>query len=264
MNAIWLSILFAFALSPLGGVARSDEGTPKNATSSGAATLPGDGVGGKSEFVLRLGNESNEPDGIFGPFTYGLRASHTFGNGLSFEAGYVLLHEPGTGTEISVLDEAQLTVGSPEASILDQRFLLAATAWKNRMIDLETSLKGIELTWKSPVSVTLGGYLGSASREGFTDDFAAYQIAASASLGPIQFSAGHIRGKMGNGTYRKSALELATDVLTDTSLPTTFTVSLENRYFDFGSGGAVSDPADRWIFVAGVELHFDKLLLRAR
>ena len=49
-----------------------------------------------SNLTIRLANESNKPDGVFGPTTYGIRASHSFENEVTIEAAFMRLHEPGS------------------------------------------------------------------------------------------------------------------------------------------------------------------------
>lgn len=233
---------------------------PTTPTSEGAATIPDQTDNSHSEVLLRLGNESNPVDGIFGPFTYGARGSHTFVNQMAFEAGYIRLHEPKTPAFTSVLDEAQFTFRLPEAHFISQQVVVGATAWKNRMIDMYTNVGGLELTRVDKITLQLGAYLGSATREEISGRFIGGQAAITSSLGPVEVGAAFMGGKIGdNGSYRKVAVEGSTE-LTHGKLPLALTLSVEERFFDFGDGRAASEPADEYIYIAGLEFHFEKVL----
>lgn len=209
----------------------------------------------QSELILRIGNESNPVDGVFGPLTYGLLGSHTFENQFTIEATYIRLHEPGTPTFVSVLDEAQLTFKTPETQILYGPMVVGVTAWKNRMIDMYTNLGGLEFTRSGKFSLLLGLYLGTATREDISKRFTGGQIGVSTTLGPTQVSASYMPGMIEDGSYRKIALEASTDVFKSKKMPLSLTFSLEDRYFDFGNGGPQSDPKDEFIFVTAAEIH---------
>ncbi len=233
-----------------------------------ATTLAEDGVVDRgevseahSELVLRLGNESNPRDGVWGPVTYGLKAAHTFGAGFGIEAVYVRLHEPETPPLSSFLDEASLTVHAPEVRLLDQRLVLGVTGAHSRTIDMYTALGGLELTRIGLVSLKLGLYAGNASREEAKGRYLGLQIAASGEVGPVEISASLIAGKIGpEGSYRRTAIEAAVNVLASSRLPLAFTVAVEDRYFSFGNAGPVSDPQDALILVLGAEIHFENLM----
>lgn len=95
-------LLAAFAGLFLPGAAIAEDLPPEAAAAKAEEA--------RSEVLLRLGNESNPVDGVFGPFTYGLRGGHRFDSGYAVEAGYIRMHEPGTPSVRSVLDEAQMTL----------------------------------------------------------------------------------------------------------------------------------------------------------
>ena len=67
-------------------------------------------------------------------------------------------------------------------------------------------------------------------------------------------------GKIETGSYRKCGIEGAMDFRESSSLPLTATFGIEERYFDFGSGGSVSAPQDEYIFIVGIEIHLEKIL----
>lgn len=230
-------------------------------TSQGASTIPKAESPENTEIVLRLGNESNPVDGIFGPFTFGPRGSHTFTNGFSVEAGYIRLHEPDTPFFSSVLDEAQLSLRLPETKVANQPLVIGATAWQNRMIDMYTNLGGLEITRTGPIAFFLGFYVGSATRENLASLFTGVQAGPSFTIGPVQLGLSFLGGRIGDsGTYRKTAIEGATDFFKERPLPLSLNFAIEDRFFNFGSGGPVSAPQDEFIFVTGLELHFEKAL----
>ena len=196
-------------------------------------------------------------DGIFGPFTYGMRGSHKFESDFSIEAGVIRLHEPDTPTFTSVLDEAQLTIGLPEHGA----FAVDVTAWDNRMIDMYTHLGGLEVTHKGDLSVTLGAYAGTATLDIESGNFVGVQLGVSAPVGPAELSGACIFGKIDTGgSYRKCGIEGAMDFRESSSVPLTSTFGIEERYFDFGSGGSVNDPQDEYIYIVGLEIHLEKIL----
>ena len=170
------------------------------------------------------------------------------------EAEYIRLHEPGTSTFTSVLDEAQLTLKLPETRILNQSIILAGTAWKNRMIDMYTNVGGLEFTRIGPLSLTAGFYLGSATREDAWSRFVGVQLGAGASIGPFEVAAAHMNGKMTDGHYRRTAIGAATNIHDSKSLAISLTFDIESRYFNFGNGGPASDPQDEFIYVSGIEI----------
>lgn len=224
-------------------------------TSEGAATTPNEEAQKRNELVVRLGNESNPPDGVFGPFTYGLRGSHQFENELAVEAGYIRMHEPHTPTFESVLDEAQATVRFPEY----RSFTVDAIAWKNRMIDMYTNLLGIEVTRKGEISLSLGGFAGTATREDESGRFRGLQLGASLPLGSVELSTACLFGKIDEGSYRKCGIEGGMELRETSSLPLTVTAAIEERYFDFGNGRSVSEARDEFIFIAGLEIHLERI-----
>lgn len=217
----------------------------------GGATIPSENGEKKTELILRLGNESNPVDGFFGPFTFGLRGSYQFENGVGLEAGYIRMHEPNTSSFRSVLDEGQVTLRSPEFSSYE----VDSTIWKNRMIDMYTNLFGVEITHNDKVSVTVGGFFGTATREDLSNYFRGIQIGLSASVSEINFDGACLVGKIERGSYRKCGIEAGKSFREKSSLPVTATFSVEERYFDFGNGGPISESRDEWIFISGIELN---------
>jgi hypothetical protein len=228
--------------------------------SEGATTTPSERTGAESELVLRMGNESNGVDGAFGPFTYGARGSHKFESDYAIEAGFVRLHEPGALTFASVVDEAQATLRFPER----HSYIVAATAWQNRTIDMYTNLVGFEINRKGPIAVLAGAYLGTATREEVTGNFRGGQIAVSRSIGPVGVSVDALLGKIDDGSYRKLGVEASMDLAVDKSVPFTLSLAAEDRYFDFGNGRPVSDPRDEVIYITALEFHVEKLVTSAR
>ena len=253
MKAAWfLAVFLACGISFREAIAADAE----QPTAGGSATIPEKSNERSDELLVRIGNESNPVDGAFGPFTYGLRGAHKFSNSTEIEAGYIRLHEPSTPTFNSVVDEAQLSVRSPEVHIAQQPLVLAATAWQNRLIDMYTNVGGVEFTRPGEFGFFLGAYIGSATREDAKGRFLGGQIGVTRSLGPVDLSLAHMAGKIDeNGSYRKTALEASMDV----SHPLTLNLSVEARYFNFGNGGPESEPKDEFIFVTALELHLEKL-----
>jgi hypothetical protein len=232
---------------------------PKQALSAGASTTPQPETEKKTELTVRLGNESNQNDGAFGPFTYGLRGRHSFENKLSIEAGYVRLHEPGTPKQNSFLDEAQLTVRLPEHQFMNSGFVIDATVWKNRTIDMYTNLVGLEMTKTGTVSLNAGLYAGSATREEVRGNFVGGQVGVSGTLGPVELALSHLAGRIDSGSYQKSSLEIATNLDFIPRVPVTLTFGVDDRYFDFGGPRPSSDRSDTFIYVTGLELHLEEL-----
>ena len=124
-----------------------------------------------------------------------------------------------------------------------------------------TNLGGIEFTRKDKVAVTLGGFLGAADREDVSGNFRGVELGLSAPIGLVNTSVACLFGKIDDGSYRKCGIEGGIDFREESSLPITLTFSIEERYFDFGNGGPVSDPRDAYIFITGVEIHLEKLHL---
>jgi hypothetical protein len=230
-------------------------GAENQPNSEGAATIPSESPQKNTELILRFGNESNPVDGLLGPFTYGLRGRHRFENDFAVEFGYIRLHEPKTPTFHSVLDEAQVTLSLPEY----RSFIFDATVWKNRMIDLYTNLAGLEVSHKDQVSVSLGAYLGTATREEERGNFRGAQLSLSSQIGPVGLSGACLLGSIDEGSYRKCGLEGGMDFREESSFPLSVTFAIEERYFDFGNGRPRSESPDEFIFISGLEIHFENL-----
>lgn len=222
------------------------------------------------ELRLRVGNESNQVDGVFGPFTYGLEGHYTFTNGMGIEAAMIRLHEPGSPTFNSFLDEGQLSLKLPEITFLQQRLAFTATIWSNRMIDMYTNVGGIEVAdkWET-LAVNLGLYAGAAVRDEVSGRFLGGRLGISHVFGPIELALEQMTGvirtagdlnSLGGGVYQKTSLEANAEVNLSNSLPLTLTFSVEKRYFDFGNGGPAIDPLDSYILVLGVEINIVGLL----
>jgi hypothetical protein len=233
---------------------------PKQPNSEGAATIATDSAQPTTEFLLRLGNESNPVDGVFGPFTYGARGNHKFENGWAAELGYIRLHEPGSPNFTSVLDEAQFTLKAPASQLDGRPLTFDGKVWKNRLIDMYTNVGGLEVTWAGKLSVNLGAFLGRATRDFEDRRFIGGQIGLSTSLGPVELSAGFSGGKIGSeGSYRRAALEGSSQIA-DGKVPLVLTFGIEERNFRFGGDGPTSDPHDEFIYVSGLEIHLERLL----
>ena len=249
-RVVIFAALFGVLIQTGVGRAQTAEQSP---TAHGTATVPNENVAGKNEFSVLLGNESNPVDGAFGPFTYGVRGIHTFKNEFQFEAGYMRLHEPQMQSFNSYLDEAQLTLRFPK----QQSFLAGATLWQNRMIDMYTNLAGAEFTHVDKVSVTLGLYSGTATKDDFKGNFRGAQLAATGALGLFELTVSGLLGKIDEGSYRKLAIESVIDLKEPLNFPGVLTLGIENRYFKFGLNGPESEPADEFIFVTGLEWRFE-------
>jgi hypothetical protein len=143
-------------------------------------------------------------------------------------------------------------------------YIVAATAWQNRTIDMYTNLVGFEINRKGPIAVLAGAYLGTATREEVTGNFRGGQIAVSRSIGPVGVSVDALLGKIDDGSYRKLGVEASMDFAVDKSVPFTLSLAAEDRYFDFGNGRPVSDPRDEVIYITALEFHVEKLVTSAR
>jgi hypothetical protein len=257
LSSLGFFLLVLISLLPVS--AWSAKGPLSEGTSAGAKETMEKTPESNSDLVVRFGNESNQPDGAFGPLTYGLRGSHTFPQGLVLEAGYIRLHELGTHAFSSFLDEAQVTLRLPERPLLSQSVVLGVTLWKNRMIDMYTNLAGVEISGTGRVVPGLGLYVGTASRNEFSEHFYGLQLSLAGSLGPFEFSAGHLNGRINQGLYRKTALQAAWKLPLFSRLPMTLTLGFEDRYFKFGIFGPVSDANDERILISGLEMHWGAL-----
>ncbi len=220
--------------------------------------------GSRSDLAIRIGNESNRPDGLAGPLTCGVLGSYTFESRLVVDAAYVRLHEPHTPALRSVTDEARATVTLPERPVLGQPLVLAGTAWRNRMIDMYTNLGGLEVTRPDlgPVSLVVGGYAGDASREDVHGGFVGARLALSGESGPVTWELGHLQGRIGSpgagsGAYRKSSAEAGARLFGVRRLSVEGTLAVEDRHFTFGPGRPASAPADALIVVVGLEGHVE-------
>lgn len=237
-------------------------------------SIPDKPIEPTTELVIRTGNESNQNDGVFGPFTYGLEGSHVFPNGMALKGTFIRLHEPGTPFIASFLDEGQLMLEFPETKIMGQPFLIAGTAWKNRMIDMYTNLGGVEFTYSGKaVSLNAGLYAGTATRDDLSGRFFGAQFGISKSLGPVGLAIDQMNGVirtlgdpigLGQGRYSKTALEASMNVNVASKFPVTLTLSGEIRYFDFGNGRPMNDPHDVFILVCGIEINIGDVIKIAR
>lgn len=213
-----------------------------------------------SEFVVRLGNESNPVDGFFGPFTYGAQGSHRFDGDSSISLGYMRLHEPSSSTLTSVLDEAQATVSLPVSSGTQA----GLTGWQNRMIDMYTNLFGLEFSSGEVLSILFGMYAGSATREEVSGKFFGGQIAFQMEVSNLEFKLLCVLGTIDQGSYRRCEFGVSKDFLTRALFPVTTTLDVEERYFDFGVDRPKSEPQDEFIVVAAIEIHLEKLISHAQ
>jgi hypothetical protein len=155
-----------------------------------------------------------------------------------------------------VLDEAQLTIRLPD----QRRFSIGLTAWKNRMIDMYTTVGGIEITHKGAISVMAGAYLGSATLDEVSKTFLGAQLGVSGEIDPADLAGACLLGKIEHGWYRKCGIEIDFSLLKNYSVPIIATFNAEERYFNFGNGGPISQPKDEFVFIAGAELHLENLL----
>lgn len=213
----------------------------------------------ESEITLRLGNESNPVDGFLGPMTYGARASHTF-DFAAIEAGYVRLHEPATPTFESEVDEAQISLRSPELHVIELPIIIGLTGWKNRMIDMYTNLLGLEVTSTGPFSLSLGIYVGSATLDELKRNFVGGQVGLSHTFKKVELGLSYMAGAIAEGSYRKVSAEASSKVFESNKTSVQITFGVEDRYYNFGNGLPVSEPADEFIFVSGLEFRVEHLL----
>jgi hypothetical protein len=222
------------------------------------------------ELIIRVANESNQTDGLLGPFTYGIKGSYEFRKGPVIEGTFIRLHEPGSPFIASFLDEGQLTIQFPGLLSRVQPLTIAGTAWINRMIDMYTNLGGIEFSRDGKIiSLNAGLYAGTATREEASGRFLGAELALSRSFGPVEIAIvqmnGVIRtpgdpGSLGGGRYSKTGLEAAIAINSAGTLPVAVTLSIEKRYFNFGNGGPKNDPQDAYIFIGGMEINFGNIL----
>ncbi len=63
-----------------------------------------------------------------------------------------------------------------------------------------------------------------------------------------------------DGDYRKCGLGAEKNFLEASSVTLTATFAIEERYFSFGHEGPASELRDEYIFVTGLEIHFEKLM----
>ncbi len=223
----------------------------------------------KSKISLILGNESNKPDGFAGPITWGAEGSHDFKNGMSLEATYVRLHEPKTPFNQSFVDEAQLTLLLKEGKLFSQPMHVGVTAWKNRMMDMYINVGGLEVSREGKVTLNVGLYAGNATREEEKGRFLGAQIAGSVPIGRFTLELSHITGViktpgdfkfLGSGRYNKSSISAETEINIGQKLPITLSVAVDRRGFNFGNGGSVNDPIERYIEVTEVKIPLKELV----
>ena len=254
----YLIIAILTFLLNLSEIARSADS--QKPLSEGASSVVTEKSQPSSELILILGNESNPPDGTFGPFTYGLRGNHRFENNFDLEAGYIRLHEPKTSIFNWAIDEAQLTMKSPELEFLGAPYVIDLTGWKNRMVDMYTNIGGLEVTKVGTISLNFGLYSGNATRNEIEGQFFGGQVGVSGSISQFELAAGYMRGTIGQGgLYQRIAINASTDIANIKKLPVTLTLDVEDRYFNFGKGGPASEAADEFIFVTGLEIHLMSL-----
>ncbi|MBC7658501.1 MAG: hypothetical protein H7249_02210 [Chitinophagaceae bacterium] len=213
-----------------------------------------------SDLRFRVANESNHPDGPFGPLTLGLIGHHSFSNGLGLDADYVKLHEPNSNMKVFYLDEAKLTLTIPGSMFNDLPVSFAATIWENRTIDMYTKVGGLELYWKGPFTILVGAYFGRAEREMLKRHYEGMQIAFAHVIGGFEISAGHLEGKMDQGFYRKSAFQIETHFCEKARFPLAVNIGIEDRIFDFGKGEVKSSSKDELIAIFGIEVHLEKFV----
>ncbi|MBC7456886.1 MAG: hypothetical protein H7235_01315, partial [Bdellovibrionaceae bacterium] len=204
-----------------------------------------------------------------GPVTWGAEGSHDFKNGMSVEATYVRLHEPGSPFINSFLDEAQLTLLLKKGKLFSQPVRVGVTAWKNRMMDMYISVGGIEISREGKINLNIGLYAGTATRKEAKGNFVGAQAGASVPIGRFTLSVSQMTGFIktsgdsvlfGSGRYEKSSLGLKTDINIAHRLPITLALSTERRTFNFGNGGPISDPEDTYIAVTAIKIPVKELL----
>src|ERR1017187_8920908 len=104
---------------------------------------------------------------------------------MELDALFIRLHEPGIRTFDSYLDEGQLTLRLPPLDSLT----FAATLWQNRIIDMYTTLAGVELNRSFGQYAIEGGlYGGSASRYDLSGRFLGARIALTAEFGNLELT----------------------------------------------------------------------------
>lgn len=222
------------------------------------------------ELIIRVANESNQIDGLLGPFTYGIKGSYEFLKGPVIEGTFIRLHEPGSPFTASFLDEGQLTIQFPGISCLGQPLTIAGTAWINRMIDMYTNLGGVEFSSDEKIILLNAGlYAGTATREDVSGRFLGAELGISRSFGPVDIAIGQMNGvirtpgdpgSLGGGRYSKTRFETAIAFNSAGKLPVAVTFSVEKRYFNFGNGGPKNDPQDAYIFIGGLEINIGNIL----
>lgn len=212
------------------------------------------------DLAIRAANESNWADGVFGPFTYGLRGQYDSPSGIEADAVFIRLHEPGTRTFDSFLDESQLSIRFPPLGSTT----FGATLWKNRMMDMYTTLGGLEFSHPfAPIVIEGGLYAGTASRLDVSGRFLGARLRVSATVGNLELGLEHIAGTIhlpddpttfGVGLLHHTTLDAAMDLSEALKLPLHIMLGLERRYFNFGDSGPVNDLIDTYIVVFGVEV----------
>lgn len=232
--------------------------------------LPGAGPRAEeppAELAVLLGNESNGSDGVFGPLTYGLEGGGPLGRGFAFEAALVGLHEPGTGALTADLDDARAALRLPAFSLASRPLTAGGTVWRNRMIDMYTTVGGAELAREGPVEATAGFYAGRASRGAVTAQFLGARMAVSGSAGSFTWEASALGGLIRSpgearrgAAYRRTAVEVSTMLNPVARLPVGLTLAAEDRWFSFGPSGPASSPRDDLILVVELRLHLEHLI----
>jgi hypothetical protein len=221
-----------------------------------------DTAGGKKspfDLSIRAANESNWADGVFGPFTYGLIGQYSFPAGMELDATFIRMHEPGMRTFDSFLDEGQLSLRMPLGSTT-----FAATIWKNRMMDMYTTLGGLEFSHPlAPITIEGGLYAGTASRYEVSGRFLGARLRVAAEFGNLEIGLEHIAGTIqlpgdptafGVGLLHHTTLDAALDLAESIKFPLHLTLGVERRYFNFGDSGPVNEPIDTYIIVFGAEV----------
>lgn len=217
------------------------------------------------DLTARLANESNQADGILGPVTYGLIATVS-DNNFELDATFIRMHEPGMQTFNSLLDEGQLMLRYTASKVTST----GVTFWKNRMMDMYTTLGGVEVQQTvSSAAINVGLYAGGASRFEVAGRFLGAGVELTKEIGNVEIAVSHLAGlmhlpndpnKFGVGKYHHSAVEASMEL--GSGLPIRTTLGIERRFFDFGSGGPRSEPIDTYILVLGVEADISKVFPR--
>ncbi len=242
------SSAFADALVPLA-----------NSDTSRTTTAPAKDTTAQFELTLRTANESNGTDAVFGPITYGLLGTYTFSSNLRLEATFIRMHEPEMKPFDSFLDEGQLLLQFPADG-----FTLDGTVWKSRMMDMYTTLGGMEVARPlGDITIQAGLYAGTASREEVSGRFLGAQISLSTEIGILELTLQHLAGTIhlssdpttfGVGQYHHTTLEAGLNLAESLHFPLKATFAIERRYFHFGEGGPTSEPIDTYIGVVGIEV----------